>query len=613
VCNPGPGWSPSRLRRIDRNEFVRDVGERMESVAASNPFDPNLLDEFSTYASDETLDNVTLELYLNVVDQAGIGWTGPYPKANPTRRLEVVKDDKKLQCMFNDAKPAADCVRYYLTTFLEKGVYFRPAASDEVDELQAFADQVLAKEGSVDDRPHSLTLITSAAWTTVPALFRSELGEGAPDASGRRRLGNWELAQAVAYAIGGRAAGATSTTAVFPAYSSPAMADLVAAAADGSITDPKVIAAFVKASAGGVDPMRADLAEDWSDNRRANRGEYWTSTGVAGFFREWLGYAKVATVFKDRPEATSQFDDPKDTSVFRGINASYLNLMSGYYGYEPTLVQQFDDAIARVVSADKDVLKTLLTTREFYVASTTISAGSSIAQSTTSTQRIYNITGDVGPTREDRWQTMPPAERAGVLTHPAWLAAHGNNFEDDPSLVHRGKWVRTQLLCDYVPPLSSVKVQAKVGPSAPDKTARDRVVEATGKTQCQGCHGLMNPLGFPFEIYNHAGFVRASDHGHAPDGSSMLEYMPDPTLDGPVKDAVDLSEKLAGSDYVKRCFLRQAFRYFAGRDETPADACALAAMEQAYDSHSGSFQAALDALFASDPFLYRSNDPQETP
>ena len=50
--------------------------------------------------------------------------------------------------------------------------------------------------------------------------------------------------------------------------------------------------------------------------------------------------------------------------------------------------------------------------------------------------------------------------------------SHGGNFEDDPSLVHRGKWIRENLLCDYVPPLSSVKVVAKVGRMRPNKNAR---------------------------------------------------------------------------------------------------------------------------------------------
>jgi hypothetical protein len=198
-----------------------------------------------------------------------------------------------------------------------------------------------------------------------------------------------------------------------------------------------------------------------------------------------------------------------------------------------------------------------------------------------------------------------------VLTHPAWLGSHGGNFEDDPSLVHRGKWVRENLLCDYVPPLSSVRVVAQVGPHAPDKNARARVDEATlGNSVCVGCHQLMNPLGYPFEIYNHAGYLRVQDHSPdgdwgAPDGTAMLTDMPDPALDGPVQDAVELSEKLADSAYVKRCFIRQAFRYYMGRDEDRSDACTLVRMEERYDSSGGSFFDMVTALMTSDTWRTR--------
>ena len=42
------------------------------------------------------------------------------------------------------------------------------------------------------------------------------------------------------------------------------------------------------------------------------------------------------------------------------------------------------------------------------------------------------------------------------------------------------------------------------------------------------CHGNMNTLGLPFETYNHAGFLRADDHGNAPNGSTTLTNAPDP-------------------------------------------------------------------------------------
>ena len=87
----------------------------------------------------------------------------------------------------------------------------------------------------------------------------------------------------------------------------------------------------------------------------------------------------------------------------------------------------------------------------------------------------------------------------------------------------------------------------------------------------------MNPLGLPFEIYNHAGYLRMRPRRRRRASRAGWDDhaggMPDPALDGPVQDGVELSEKLADSPYVKRCFVRQTFRYFMGRAEnrtTPA-------------------------------------------
>jgi hypothetical protein len=233
--------------------------------------------------------------------------------------------------------------------------------------------------------------------------------------------------------------------------------------------------------------------------------------------------------------------------------------------------------------------------------------GDSISGSTANTNRVYNVSR-VPDTQAGRWVDMNPTERAGVLTHPAWLAAHGDNFEDDASLVHRGRWVRERLFCQSVPGLELVMVQARLGVRSDTLSARDRTVAATttgpDAATCTGCHRLMNSLGFPFEIYNHAGFLRESDHGHAPDGSAMLDNVPDPMLNIAIANAVDFANRVANSPYARRCFIRQAFRYFAGRDETLEDACTLAAMETALDS--GGFAEMLGALVTSDTFLYRT-------
>ena len=615
TCDPGQdGSSPSRLRRVGREEWMAAmpnvaIVNEQPNWGQFNPLNPNPSDEFSTYSSDETLDDAVLDFYLDPT-LAG-DKTGQELAAYVAGRG---KDDA-IACMVDDASPSDACADGFAARFLQRFVLFRPATDAEKVHLASFSKTVLAAEGGKANRPQTLATIAGAAWLTSGALFRAEMG--APSAGGDAppRLSNWELANAVAYVLGDYAPGSPAqhfrnASAQWQDTAPPEghLADVVAAANDGSIQNAATLAALVRAHAAGVDLARVDLGTQYySAAEREPRGAYWTSKKIADFFREWLAYGSFPTIFKDGPANTSRFEGDFATE------ASYTNLQSGFARYdgrrEATMVQQLDDAIARVVQGDQDVLRTLLTTRQFYVAA----AGSldSTIKSAKYPERPYNLQGPVPSTRDGRWVTLPANERAGVLTHPAWLAAHGGNFEDDPSLIHRGHWVRESLLCQYVPPLSEVRVAAVVGPSAPDQTARTRVEQATAGPECQACHKLMNTVGMPFEIYNHAGFVRTNDHdGSAPNGTSTLVDMPDPGLDGPVTSAIDFSEKLGNSNYVKRCFVRQSFRYFVGRDETRADACSLVKMEQAYDSSRGSFQAMLAALLASDAMRLRHKEGQ---
>ncbi len=612
TCTGAVSDAPTRVRRINRWEWTRNVGGPVTRSWTGfsyfdNPFDPSAQELYGTYATDETVDESMVEILLPIVDSYGEVWAGPYTGGN---RLERLRTDVSLRCMWQDARPSQACIRRYLDVMLTSGVLYRPPRTAELDRLLVFATTVLSQEsadGGANARTHSLSRIVTAASLTSGALFREELGN--PADTGRTRLNDQELAQQLAYALGRRAPGAVPTWR-FPDTSAPPeghYADIVSAAADGGIRNAQVVDALIRRNLGGTDPTRFDLVQDFGTDRRPRRGEYWLADNVAGFYREWLDTEGVAEVFKERPEATSAWDDG-GTSPYRQQLSGWGNLLTGYYGSEPILTQLYDDTIARVVVRDVDVVKNLLTTRQYYLAAT-IDAGFDGA-ATGLTGLAFGTAASIDATRPQRWVTLPATERAGVLTHPAWLAAHGGNFEDDPSAVHRGKWVREKLLCGYVPPLSSVRVQALVGAHRPDRNARARLEDATNKQECQGCHSLMNPLGYPFEIYNHSGFLRRLDHAPdggwmPPDGRVTLTGLPDPALNGPVRDAVELSEKLGDSPYVKRCFIRHAFRYFMGRDENRTDACTLATMEQAYDTNNGSFRAMVTALMTSDTWTTR--------
>lgn len=94
------------------------------------------------------------------------------------------------------------------------------------------------------------------------------------------------------------------------------------------------------------------------------------------------------------------------------------------------------------------------------------------------------------------------------------------------------------------------------------------------------------------------------------DASGKLTGTGDPKLDGDVKDAFELVNRLAQSDLVRQSFVRHAFRYWMGRNEMLDDSPTLIAADRAYADSGGSFKELLVSLLTSDSFLTRKNQEQ---
>lgn len=234
------------------------------------------------------------------------------------------------------------------------------------------------------------------------------------------------------------------------------------------------------------------------------------------------------------------------------------------------------------------------------------------------------------------YPTQQPAKiphRKGILTHPAWLIAHSQNLETDP--IHRGKWVREKLLAGTIPDVP-ITVDAVIPPDH-HKTLRQRMENRTGDSYCWRCHQKMDPLGFPFEIYDDFGRFRTDENLEHPDNlvtpadkapltygaklpiyktlpvdaRGVLQGTGDKKLDGEVKDAFDLIDRLAESDKVRQSIIRHAFRYFMGRNETLSDSKTLIDADQAYLQSNGSFNEVIVSLLTSDSFIYRKHNTDE--
>jgi hypothetical protein len=216
--------------------------------------------------------------------------------------------------------------------------------------------------------------------------------------------------------------------------------------------------------------------------------------------------------------------------------------------------------------------------------------------------RVSRRSFGAGSMRPDRiLATAPAGQRLGILTHPSWLVAHSDAMDNHAIL--RGRWIRERLLGGGIPDVP-ITVDAML-PDEPQNTLRERM-QVTRKTYCWTCHRKMDPLGLPFEMYNHAGLYRETELNKPVDTTGEIIDSGDPTLDGKVANAIDMIETLAASKRAEQVFVRYAFRFWMGRNETLNDAPVLQEAYQAYKNTDGSMKALLVSLLTSDAFLYRT-------
>lgn len=467
------------------------------------------------------------------------------------------------------------------------------------EDRRRYIDGFLVPNCQLAGREAGLSGMITTVLMSPEFLYRMELGLGKALPDGRRRLSPREVAYALSYAL-------------------------------FDYVDPKTLQAAGRGQLDTRDGVDREFRRMMSDRDRQVRGaagkHLWVTGKGAGitdtklmdasyprllrFWREFFGYTKVRDIFKDDVRHDGKHDPYR-------------------------LINDADWFVLNILREDKEVFTRLLTDDHYF-----IQAGRS--KRPTFISHTFNVDE---PTpwpespegfRQASFQ-MPPGQRAGMLTHPAWLAAHSGNFENDP--VRRGKWIQEHLLAGIVPELP-IGVAAQL-PEEPHRTLRQRF-EIVQEEGCWRCHRKMNPLGNPFEAYDDFGRFRkhhlVEDNGHilatefeaysrlrkvrwrdshpknSPpeefkilpvDTSGELQGTGNRELDGPVKDPLELIHKLARADRVRQSILRHVFRYWMGRNEQLSDSPTLLAMDKAYLESGGSFRETLVALVTSDSFLYR--------
>jgi hypothetical protein len=488
---------------------------------------------------------------------------------------------------------------------LFEALTFRPPSKIESDDYLKIVKQSIVKLGKKD----GAVLGLSSIFLDRDALFRTELAEnGKPDRHGRVMLQDWELGLAVNHAL---------------RYIQP---------------DDELRKAIVD----GRMRTRADVKREVE---RILAADSIRKPRILRFFRDYFDYDRGGYICKDSKALADTGASNKGMSHYRAMFDAAAST---------------DRLIELILQEDKDVLKQLLTTDKVVATRTDnvyfgkrrtkeeIAASVAAAKKAAEEQkkkeaaeleawkkanpgkkppkqkkkRQPNVNHNVtqaslsgpkiyarvsrrsfgnGSMKPDRTlATAPEGQRLGILTHPSWLVSHSDAMDNHAIL--RGRWIRERLLGGGIPDVP-ITVDAML-PDEPHNTLRDRM-RVTRETYCWTCHQKMDPLGLPFEMYNHAGLYRETELDKPVDTTGEIIGSGDPALDGKVANAIEMIQKLAESKRAEQVFVRHAFRFWMGRNETINDAPVLQAAWHAYRDNDGSMKALLTSLLTSDAFLYR--------
>jgi hypothetical protein len=318
---------------------------------------------------------------------------------------------------------------------------------------------------------------------------------------------------------------------------------LLDAAANGGLADRAAVAA--KARAMLADP-KARVA-------------------ITDFYNQWIGTSRLDIMTKSATQFPSYSDAVRDAMKAE----------------TPAFVEY-------VLWSGDHKLQTLLTSSSAFVSSA-LAPIYGVSVSGTTPQLV----------------TLPDAQnRAGILTQAGFLAVQAH--PDQTSPVLRGKFVRTKLMCQAVPP-PPMDVDITPPATTSAATARDRFsAHENAGSSCNGCHQLMDPIGFAFESFDAVGAYRTTENGATINLSGNIVAATDTSLNGTFTGVKELATKLAASDQVRDCVATQWFRYAAGRTEEVPDGCSLTNLQDAFSASGGDLGELVVAMTQTDAFWYRA-------
>ncbi|HHH11930.1 MAG TPA: DUF1592 domain-containing protein [Sorangium sp.] len=252
------------------------------------------------------------------------------------------------------------------------------------------------------------------------------------------------------------------------------------------------------------------------------------SKAVRSFFREYLALDKLGTL-------------AKDPVLFPQFNASLVAAM------EDETLKLVED----VVFVRDAPVHELFTARYTFV-------NNALAT-------LYHVKPPSGA----GWRRaeLPPEQgRIGILGHASILAQQAHPTAT--SATRRGLFIMERFLCTSMPP-PPPNVVPELPPSSLAPTLRERLAVHLSDPGCRACHHQSDNLGLALETFDAIGAYRKEENGAPIDVSGNTAPL------GAFDGLAGMAPRLASSEEVMRCIVKQVYRNASGRVESQRDTAAL--------------------------------------
>ena len=261
----------------------------------------------------------------------------------------------------------------------------------------------------------------------------------------------------------------------------------------------------------------------------------------------------------------------------------------------PSVLGSFDAQVDAALWSPKNALSTLLTGTRAFVNE--------------KTAPLFGVTGITGTAYQA--VNVNPAQRAGILMHPAIMATFGTETGSHP--IKRGVFVWDQVVCQE---LADPPPNIPAFPPVPANSSVRQAYETfTSPPLCQTCHQRINPVGFLYESYDTIGRYRTIDDNGQPVNSAVtivkaadVTGADDPKLNVATPNAVQFATNLAAdSSVTTQCLVTQLYRYALRRATNDADKPTIGGLASDFTTSEQNMSKLVNGLAQTQGFLNRLN------